>query len=134
MAKTWRQKLAGGAPAHVEILDKPYAGLPVGARLFIATPAMVQEWVQAVPFGETRTVESMRADLAQSHDADGSCPLATGIFLRIVSEVALEELALGVDVSEVAPFWRIVDPKSPLAKKLSCGPDWIRDRRAAEAM
>ena len=132
MAKTWRQKLAGAGPAHVEVLDKACWGLPIGARLFIATPVMIQERLEAIPCGQTQAVEALRAELATTHGADGTCPLTTGIFLRIVAEVALEELAEGADIAEVAPFWRVIDPKSPLAKKLSCGPDWIRAQRAAE--
>ena len=31
------------------------------------------------------------------------------------------------------PFWRVVDPKSNLAKKLGCGSKFIRDMRALEA-
>jgi|GEM_PF-5067036 len=54
MAKTWRQKLAGAGPAHVEVLDKACWGLPIGARLFIATPVMIQERLEAIPFGQTQ--------------------------------------------------------------------------------
>lgn len=31
------------------------------------------------------------------------------------------------------PFWRVVDHKSNLAKKLACGSKFIRDMRALEA-
>jgi hypothetical protein len=34
---------------------------------------------------------------------------------------------------EPTPFWRVIAPDSPLARKLSCGPDFIRYRRALEA-
>ncbi len=34
---------------------------------------------------------------------------------------------------DVAPFWRTIEPESPLAGKLSCGRDWVAARRAAEA-
>jgi hypothetical protein len=48
------------------------------------------------------------------------------------AEAAWDEVESGVPTSEVAPFWRVVDPKSPLAKKLRAGGDWIEQQRAAE--
>jgi hypothetical protein len=59
------------------------------------------------------------------------CPLTAGIFIRIISEVALEKMSAG-DM-HVSPFWRVVDPKSPLARKISCGPETIIKLRASEA-
>ena len=70
--------------------------------------------------------------LAKLHGADATCPVSTAIFLRIVAEAAWDEIESGVPVSEVAPFWRVVDPKSPLAKKLRSGGAWIEQQRAAE--
>ena len=57
--------------------------------------------------------------------------ITTGIFLRMAAEYALQEMSQGKD--EVMPFWRVVDPKSPLAKKLPCGPEFIVSQRAAES-
>jgi hypothetical protein len=48
--------------------------------------------------------------------ADATCPVSTSFFLRTVAEAAWDELEGGKSTSEVAPFWRVVDPKSPLAK------------------
>jgi hypothetical protein len=53
--------------------------------------------------------------------------------LRISAEAALEELAEGKSLNEVAPFWRVIAPDSKLAKKLTVGPEWLAAQRAAEA-
>jgi hypothetical protein len=87
----------------------------------------------SVPKGETRTVEAMRADLAKRAKADGTCPLTTGIFARIAAEVATDAMEAGKKPAQVTPFWRVIDPASPLAKKLRVGPDFIRRQRAAES-
>ena len=42
-------------------------------------------------------------------------------FFKNCCNASYEELSLGIDISEVAPFWRVVDPDSKLAKKLNCG-------------
>lgn len=77
-------------------------------------------------------VAELRRRLAEKHGADGCCPLTVGIFLRIVAEHAWDELSAGKSLEKVAPFWRVVDPKSPLAKKLRAGAEWIRLQRLAE--
>jgi len=52
MARTWRQKLDGGQPAHVEVLLKPYGGAPAGAKMLVATPRMVDDYIRAIPKGD----------------------------------------------------------------------------------
>jgi hypothetical protein len=108
----------------------PFAGIPVGGRLFIASPALIDDAMHAVPRGRTLSVDQLRATLARTHFADATCPLTTGIFLRIVAERALEQRAEGASDEEIAPFWRVIDPDSTLAQKLSCGAEFIRQQRA----
>ncbi len=90
MAKSWEEKFHGGPAPHVAVLEKPFGGLQPGQRLFIASPPLIEERIRAIPDGKTRTVEALRADLARKHQADATCALTTGIFLRIVAERALE--------------------------------------------
>ncbi len=132
MAKSWAQRLASGKPAHVEVLQKPYGGAPQGAKMLIATPRMVDDYMRNLPPGSRRTIAQMRTDLATAHGADLSCPISTSIFARIAAEVALEELEAGKQSSEVTPFWRAIGEDSPVAKRLSCGPAFIRMRRDME--
>jgi hypothetical protein len=77
-------------------------------------------------------MEAVRDALAAKHGADATCPLTAGGLARIADEYALERLAAGADIDEIAPFWRAIDPASPLARKLSCGRDFIRQRRVIE--
>ena len=51
---------------------------------------------------------------------------------RIAAEAALEEIAQGKSVADVTPFWRVIDEKSPVAKRLPCGPEFIELRRQLE--
>jgi hypothetical protein len=133
MGKSWKQKLDGGQPAHVEVLNKQFGGAPEGAKMLIATPRLVDEYMRSVPSGERRTVAQMRRELAAAHRADISCPISTSIFARIAAEAAMEEATAGVPLSEVTPFWRVVEEDGTVAKKLSCGPDFIRSQRARES-
>ena len=132
MPKSWQQKFASAKPAHVVTLDKPFAGVPAGARLLVPDPALVERYVRAVPPGATPDLAAVRAGMAEEQGADSACPVTTSIHLRIVAELAVEAVEAGMPVEEVAPFWRVVAPEAALAKKLSCGPEFIRRRRAAE--
>ena len=130
--KTWAEKLEGAKPPHVSELKKGFAGFKPGQKLFIASPLLLKERVARIPAGTRKDVAEFRKDLAQEHGADGTCPVSTSIFLRIVAEAALDEVAAGKQVSEVTPFWRIVDPKSPLAGKLSCGIEFLETQMHLE--
>jgi len=129
MPKSWDQKFRGAKPAHVSLLAKPFAGVPAGARLFIASPPLLEERLRAIPPGQTQSVLALRETLAREHGAAATCPTSTAIFLRIIAERALERLAAG---EQPAPFWRVIAPETPLARKLSCGPEFIRHQRALE--
>ena len=133
MGKTWQEKMKPGAKPKVVKLDKPYAGVPSGAKLLIATPEIVRDYISAIPKGKTRTPQDMRQDLAKAHKADATCPTSSGIFIRINAEAALEEVQKGKALSKVTPFWRIIDPESPAAQKISCGQKFIEERRREEA-
>jgi len=131
--KSWNEKLQSGKPAHVVTLEKAFAGVPAGSDLAIVSPMVVQQYVNEIPRGEVRSVQQMRESFAKKLGADTTCPTSTSIYLRIVSEAALERIQAGEEADSVCPFWRVVAPDSPLAAKLSCGPEFIRQRRLLEA-
>ncbi len=131
--RSWTDKVRDSKPPEVFRLDRAFSDLPEGCRMLIASPKIVDEYLRRVPRGTTRTVKSLREDLAASLDADHTCPLTTGIFLRIASEASWEQLQAGASPDEVAPFWRVVDPESALAKKLPCGPAFILQQRRRES-
>ncbi len=128
MAKQAREKQAKRV-----VLEKRFAGIPAGATLYVATPAIVADYISAIPPGEVRPIERMRRDLAVRNRADASCPVSTAIFVRSVAQIALKHLADGVPVENVAPFWRLVEPGTPIAKRLGIEAEWIVGMREIEA-
>jgi hypothetical protein len=130
--KTWTEKRLT-KPPHVVTLDKDFAGVPAGSRLLISCPIELENYLrQHVLCGSTKEIQQVRRELASLRGADATCPVSTAIFLRIIAEAAWDELESGRSVAEVAPFWRVVDPRSPLAKKLRAGSQWIEQQRLAE--
>lgn len=131
-ATSARERLAVKKDPKVVELAKPFGGMREGQMMYVATPQIVAEFVQRIPYGQTRTMVELRAELAEANDCDGACPLSTAIFLRVVSEAALEDLADGVAVANIIPFWRAVEPDSKVASRLVIDSDWIAQQRAAE--
>ena len=65
-------------------------------------------------------------------NCDVTCPLTTGIFIRIVSEASYQEYIEGKPITAITPFWRVVSPETNIAKKLACGIDFIIKRQEEE--
>lgn len=130
--KSWTTKMLDGRMPEVRIVREAYAGMARGSRMLISSPTEIAAYLRTIPAGESRSVVQLRADLARVHGADGTCPLTTGIFMRIVAEAAWEELQAGADPGEITPFWRVIAPDSRLAHKLACGADFIAGMRLNE--
>lgn len=132
MPKTWSEKLNNSKTPKVELLDKPMMGLRAGQRLLVTTPLKIKAAIESVPKGTTMSVADLRSILAHEAGADATCPTSTGIFVWIVAESAWDEHLAGKPVSDITPFWRVVDPGSKLAAKLRCGEEFIVGQRALE--
>jgi hypothetical protein len=70
--------------------------------------------------------------LAIENRADYTCPVTTGIFLRIVAEANFEKYQKANSLKGITPFWRVVEPNSTLSMKLTFGQDFIINQREAE--
>lgn len=134
MAKSWGEKLLSGAPAHVSPMTKAMWGMEKGDKLFIATPVMVRDYMKKIRKGSAKTIVQMREELARAHKATATCPMTASIFARIAAEAALEELEDGKPAEKITPFWRLIDAKSPIAKKLSCGTAFVAKMRKQEGI
>lgn len=130
--KSWNERMVGGRPPEVKRLDVGFAGLRPGTTMLVSSPGEIAAYLRMIPAGQTRSVADMRADLAQTHGADATCPASTPIFLRVVAEAAWEELEAGSSPSLVAPFWRVIEPESRLAQKLTCGAGFVAAMRERE--
>ncbi|HRO42567.1 MAG TPA: hypothetical protein PL009_07015 [Flavipsychrobacter sp.] len=132
--KSWAEKMNAAAQHKVEMTDKAFSDIPEGSKMLIATPQIVDAYVRNIPEGTHITLQQMRKDLATEYNADYSCPVTSGIFVRIVAEHAYEELQQGKSIDEIAPFWRIIDLKAPTAKKLTFGTDFLKEQRQKEGL
>lgn len=131
----WRKRFGSAKAPHVVVLESPFAGVPVGARMLISSPGEIAAYVASIPHGEARTMVRMRSDLSRKAGADAMCPVTAAIYMRVVAETALEDLQAGKDLSAVVPFWRILGPKDKITAKLSCGVEGLEHlKRLDEAV
>ena len=134
MNKSWINKRDCEKSFKIKTIDKKFADIPKGSKMLIASPPIIDEYVKSILYGEFIEPVKMRDDLAKKYNADKTCPVTTGIFLRIVSEASYEEYKSGYDLEALTPFWRMVDKRSELAKKLTCGISFIAQRQAQEGI
>jgi hypothetical protein len=132
--KTWAEKMNPGRPAEVKKIDKDFADIPAGSTMLIATPQIVADYIGHIPKGKTTNIKQIRKDLAGEYHADYTCPVTTGIFLRIAAEAAYEEYKAGKPLKEITPFWRVISENSPTIKKLSFPVDFVIKKRKEEGI
>ena len=119
--KSWHEKLeqpVAGLPKVCEVPDK-WVKMMGGRRILVPTPLMVDEYVRTVPKHRLVTVGQIRRRLAEPFQADSTCPLTTGIFLRIISEAAEEDRQAGK--KQITPYWRVIKDDGSLNPKFPGG-------------
>jgi hypothetical protein len=130
--KTWREKLenpVAGLPKVCEVPDK-WVKMMGGRLILVPTPMMVDEYVRTVPRRKLVTVGRIRRHLAKPFKADSTCPMTTGIFLRIISEAAEEDRQAGKKA--ITPYWRVIKDDGSLNPKFPGGVDAHADKLRQE--
>ncbi len=114
---SWQDKLHKPQKSEIKEGPEPWNKKHGGSKMLISTPKEIQAIVETIPQGQIMLISDLRKTLANIHHADYTCPLTTGIFLRIVAEAA-EEIH---EPSNKTPWWRIVGEKGLLNPKLPGG-------------
>ncbi len=105
--KTAREKLE--TVQEPEVKDTPKG------RMLIPKPLDADALIRKIPEGKLATADQIRARLANDCDADYTCPLTTGIFLRLAAEAAEEDLVEGKE--PITPYWRVIKAGGGLNEK-----------------
>ena len=111
--KTWREKLE--KELATKVVDDPRGR----GKMLIPKPLDVDALMRRVDKGKLATVDQIRGRLAKDYGADLTCPLCTGIFLRIAAETAEEDLSKGA--TEITPYWRVIKADGSLNEKFPGG-------------
>ena len=116
----WREKLEKPQQPKVVQIPSKMSRFGTGTML-IPTPMLVDELIRRVPKGKLITSGEMRRKLASDFAASVTCPLTTGIFLRIAAEAAEEDRANGK--RRLTPYWRVIKDDGALNPKYPGGVD-----------
>jgi len=132
MPKSWTEKLNVNKDPKVIRMEESFSDIPADSMMLVATPALVDDYIRKIPKGKMVDMKTLRKDLAADFHADNSCPLSTAIFVRIAAEAAFEQFISGRKPEEITPFWRVIQPGSKMASKLTFGEDFLKKQIKAE--
>ena len=128
--KSWREKMQNPElPKLVPVFPKMQARFG-NVPMLIPSPTEVEECIRAIPQGRTTTVTRIRDDLARKHLVQVTCPLTTGMFVRIAAEAAEEDARAGR--AEITPYWRVVKDDGSLYEKFPGGVERQKERLRLE--
>lgn len=133
-ATRWRAKLERPGvklPKIVPVPPKWRKRYGAGTML-IAHPLDVDALIRRVRKGRVITQARLRERLARDFRADHTCPLTTGIFVRIVAEAAEEGRRAGR--TSVTPYWRVVRDDGSLNERFPGGVQAQARRLRAEGL
>ena len=99
--------------------------------MLISSPRSIANYVAKLPYGTKKSVKLMRRELAENANADNTCPLTCGIFLRIAIEASLKQ---SNGAKPDLPFWRVIDRNSSLIKKLQISEKYLTELRTSEGL
>ena len=117
--KSWKEKLHNQDHSKiVEIPARLVKRLGSGTML-IPKPMDVDALIRKARKGKLLTVSEIRSRLARDNKVDMTCPLTTGIFVRIVAEAAEEDRRDGK--KRVTPYWRVIRDDGSLNEKFPGG-------------
>lgn len=105
-------------PKIVDIPPRMAKRLGTG-KMLIPRPLDVDALIRRVKKGKLITQTQIRERLAKDFGVDVTCPLTTGIFIRIAAEAAEEDLRAGK--KEITPYWRVIKPDGALNPKFPGG-------------
>jgi alkylated DNA nucleotide flippase Atl1 len=130
--KSWREKMDNpNLPKVVAVPPRMQKRFGSGTML-VPSPREVDALIRTVPRGRVITVSRIREMLAAEHSADVTCPLTTGIFVRIAAEAAEEDAAAGK--KRITPYWRVVKEDGSMNPKYPGGARRQAERLRAEGV
>jgi len=134
MVKSWNDRLNTPGVHGIKPSPRSFADVVEGQPMLVPTARQVDDFIRSIPEGVEMDVRALRTALAVEHGAEVTCPVTIGYHLRTVAEAAGEDLERGMALSDVAPFWRVLDARTPTTSKLSLGAEFVAVQRKREGL
>src|SRR5258708_30477211 len=117
--KSWREKMDNPNPPKLVAFPLKMQKRFGAGTMLVPSPREVEVFIRTVRKGSVTTISQIREFLAGKHSADVTCPLTTGIFVRIAAEAAEEDASAGK--SKITPYWRVSNENGPLHPECTPG-------------
>ena len=134
MVKSWNERLNTPGITGVKPTPRTIGDVVEGQPMLVPTARQADDFIRSIPNGVEMDVRALRTALAIEHGAQVTCPVTIGYHLRTVAEAANEDLERGMELSAIAPFWRVLDTNAPTTKKLSFGAEFVAAQRKREGL
>jgi alkylated DNA nucleotide flippase Atl1 len=127
---TAREKLHKDQQRRLVDIPKQMAKRIGSGKMLIPRPLDIDDMVRKVPKGKLTTIGRIRTRLAAKHGANLTCPLCTGIFLRLTAEASEEDQLAGR--KKFTAYWRVVRDDGSLIDRFPDGVEGHAVRLEAE--
>ncbi|QIA21476.1 hypothetical protein [Mesorhizobium sp. AA22] len=134
MVKSWNDRLNTPGINGIKPTPPTVGDVVEGQPMLVPTARLVDDFIRSISKGVAMDVRALRTALAIEHGAEVTCPVTIGYHLRTVAEAANEDLERGMTLSDIAPFWRVLDAKTPTTAKLSFGAAFVAAQRKREGL
>jgi hypothetical protein len=115
----WRENLENENHSKIVFVPPRMEKSLGSGTMLIPKPLDVDALIRKTKKGQLVTPAEIRSRLARDNRTDTACPLTTGIFIRIASEAAAEDLQNGK--TRITPYWRVVTSDGRLNEKFPGG-------------
>lgn len=117
--KSWREKMENPSLPKVVKVSGSARKRFGGGTILVPHPRDVEAVIRRVRRGSVITVGQIRKYLAGKFQTDSTCPLTTGIFVRLAAEAAEEDARAGK--TRITPYWRVTRDDGSLYAKFPGG-------------
>ncbi|MER8862756.1 hypothetical protein NKI19_03425 [Mesorhizobium sp. M0751] len=132
--KSWNDRLNTPGINGIKPSPRTIGDVVEGRPMLVPSARQVDAFIRSIPEGMDMDICAFRTSLATEHGAEVTCPATIGYHLRTVAEAANEDMERGVALSDIAPFWRVLDASTPTTRKLSFGAAFVAAQRKREGL
>lgn len=115
----WKEKLDRASHPHTTEAPERWVSGQKNKTMLIPSAWEIDAYIKQISKGKTITVGQIRKHFARQYKVDITCPLTTGIFLRLIAEYAEEQRAEGR--KNITPYWRVTRDNGDMINKFPGG-------------
>lgn len=117
--KNWKEKVEKEQAATFAAIPPIWENKMGVGQMVIVSPKIMYNAILQIPKGSLVLQDELRLKFAKDYKVQHTCPMTTGIFLRIAAEAAEEYREEGV--KKIAPYWRVIKENGMLNEKFPGG-------------